>query len=342
MSTFPPPERELDSAAFHWQWALDAEGRALEAAGPLLTPSTVVEERHALARERRDVAFLLSRVARARAIEPPWLPSGQVTRHMLALPPTTAACIFDLDGVLTDSGVLHATAWAETLDPLLLDLAHSSGRAFVPFDTGVDYHAYFDGRSRLDGIHLFLTSRGLQLPEGDPTDTAAARTILGIARRKGEALEHVLHHRGITAFAGARRYLQAAGYARLPRGVVSASASTLPMLRIAALEHLVDVRADAETMRREGLHPRPAPDLLLAVCRALDVDPRDAVSFTHSGAGVVAANRLGMHAIGVAQEPRASELRAFGAATVVPSLASLLEPPLRPVRQARERRHLWS
>jgi beta-phosphoglucomutase-like phosphatase (HAD superfamily) len=342
MSALPQPERELDTVACHWQWALDADDRALDAAGRLFASDGLTAEHRALVVERREIASVLARVARARGIEPePWLPVTHVSLGMLGLPPETQACIFDLDGVLTDSGVLHATAWADALDPLLLDVAHSTGRAFVPFDRDEDYRLYFDGRGRVEGIHLFLASRGLQLPEGHPDDTAAALSVVGVARHKGELLGRVLHLHGISALAGARRYLQAVRYAHLPSAVVSASATTLPMLRIALLEHLIDVRADAETMRREGLHSRPSPDLLVAACDGLGIEPEHAVSLTHSGAGVVAAQRLGMPVIGVAPEARATELRAFGAPVVVPSLASLLLPPLRRV-EAAERPRTWT
>ena len=46
----------------------------------------------------------------------PWLSPVTVSRKMLGLPSAVNACLFDLDGVLTDSGVLHALAWAEAFD----------------------------------------------------------------------------------------------------------------------------------------------------------------------------------------------------------------------------------
>jgi beta-phosphoglucomutase-like phosphatase (HAD superfamily) len=300
-------EHELDTAAAHWYRAFEAESRALDAASPFLPGATITGERLALARERHAAGTLLEALARTRGIAPvPWLPRVHVTPRSLGLPEQTLACVFDLDGVLTDSGRVHAAAWAETLDPLLLDVAQSTGHAYAPFDRDGDYRAYLDGRLRAEGIRLFLASRGLELPEGRRD---------GLARRKGEILERVLLRHGISALPGARRYLQTAGFAQITCAVVSASTTTLSMLCSAALEHLVAVRADADTI---------SPRLLLAACGELGVEPTLAVALTHSSPGVAAARSIGMHVIGVAPEPIAAELRDFGATRVVPALSALL------------------
>jgi beta-phosphoglucomutase-like phosphatase (HAD superfamily) len=250
----------------------------------------------------------------------PWLASGAVTPRMLGLPPETKACLFDLDGVLTNSDALHAEAWAGALEPVLLAAASEERLHYAPFDRVADYDAYFDGRPRLEGIQLFLAGRGLRL-EGPALDE--------IARRKGVLLEHGLRARGIADLPGADRYLQGAALARLARAAVSASLTAGPMLERAGLAHLVDVRVDAETLRAGGLRSRPAPDLLVAACSELGVDPAQAVALTHSGPGVVAACALDMVVIGVATGAEAETLRDYGAETVVDSLAALLDPALR-------------
>jgi len=247
---------------------------------------------------------------------------------MLGLPTTVGACLFDLDGVLTDSAVLHALAWGEVFDELLLRLTEKTGWQFIPFDRDADYRAYVDGRPRLEGIHTFFASRGIRLPEGRLDDTAQSDTACGLAKRKGEALERGLRRRGVTAVAGARRYLEAAARAGLPRVVISASTSTLPMLELAGLASLIDERVDAEVIATEGLRSRPAPDLLLTACRRLGVRPETAVTFTHSAAGVAAGHAAGLAVIGVGGGAQAELLRGFGAERVVRSLSVLLDARL--------------
>ena len=318
MSVRPP---DLNATAARWQSAFDAAARALEADRAVLPASEISRETHRLVEERRETAALLQTIAAMHHVTPtPWLSSGPVTPYRLGLPESAEVCLFDLDGVLTDSDALHASAWAQALEPVLLAMAQEDRAAYVPFDHDADYHAYFDGRLRTEGIRLFLAGRGLRLPDA---------SIEEIARRKGELVDHGLHSRGVAALVGADRYLQAAGLGGMGRAVVSASTTASPMLEAAGLAELIDARVDASTMRALDLRSRPAPDLLLTACAELGARPEHAVSLTHSGAGVIAANSIGMQVVGVASGAEADALRAYGADTVVPALESLLDRSLR-------------
>ncbi|HSC92184.1 MAG TPA: HAD family hydrolase [Gaiellaceae bacterium] len=324
----PSQPFELDTISARWQLALDAAERAVRVAG--LPDAERQRQRRELDRERAETAALLRRLATVAGVRPaPWLSPVPVTTRMLGLPPTVKACLFDLDGVLTDSGVLHAWAWGEVFDGLLLRMGERTGWHFIPFDRDDDYRTFVDGRSRLEGVHAFLGSRGIRLPEGRPDDPADADTACGLATRKGEAVARGLQRRGVAAMPGARRYLEAAGHVGLARAVVSASTSTLPMLRLAALDTLVEARVDADVIHAEGLRSRPAPDLPLAACARLGVRPSEAVAFTKSAAGVAAGRVAGIPVIGVADDDEHRELlEGYGAERVVPSLGALLDPVL--------------
>ena len=203
-----------DAIASHWQRALDAAYHALTAAAGSLPASDVACRHRALAEERREVSESLARLAQTAHIQPvPWLSPVPLTMRMLGLPDGIRAALFDLDGVLTDSGAMHAWAWGEVFDDLLLRLSGKTGWHFIPFDRISDYRAYVEGRPRLDGVHAFLGSRGIRLPEGSWDEPAGADTAHGLSRRKGEAIERGLRRRGADAVAGARRYLEAAGHA---------------------------------------------------------------------------------------------------------------------------------
>jgi HAD superfamily hydrolase (TIGR01509 family) len=317
---------ELERVAAAWQRALDAADRALGANRETLPAADGERRRRGLTRERETTATLLAQVAAATSIRPaPWLSPVPVTRAMLGVPSTARACIFDLDGVLTDSGVLHAQAWAEVFDELLLRLSEKTGWPFIPFDPDEDYRAYMDGRPRIEGIHAFLGSRGIHLPEGRPEDAAGAQTANGVARHKNEVLGRMLAQRGVTAVPGARRYLESAGRAGLGRAVVSASARTFPMLDRAGLAPLIEGHLDAGAISAEELHSRPAPDMLLAACRRLGIRPEDAVTFTASPAGVAAGHAGGLTVIAVGDGEHYELLRGFGAEHVVPRLSALLD-----------------
>jgi len=326
---------QLDEAGERWQLALDAAQRALTAAAPVLPAGSLGVRQRGLAAERQLTEAALLELARETgALGAPWLSSVPVDLRMLGLPAGIRGCLFDMDQVLTDSGTLHASAWSEVFDPLLQRLSERAGWAFRPFDRDADYRDFVDGRPRLEGIHTFLASRGIRLQEGRSDDPSTAETAWGLARLKGEKLELRLAHRGVGALPGARRYLEAARRAGLACGVVSASSNTLPMLRVAGLARLVDERVDANVMRGEKLRPRPAPDLLVAACGRLGVDPAATVTFTHSAAGVAAGHTAGLAVFGVGAGERGRILREFGAEVVVPALQDLLDPRLRDLRRS--------
>jgi beta-phosphoglucomutase-like phosphatase (HAD superfamily) len=315
---------ELDTAASLWERALDSAQFAVRDAGGRngVAGDVLQRHQHELVQERREVADDLAALARmvgARA--KPWLSPVPLMPSMLGLSPGVAGCLFDLDGVLTDSTVVHATAWADVFDAFFLGLSHGRERKFSPFDRDADYVAYLDGRPRLEGIQLFLESRGLRIPEGDPRDGPDAHSAHGLARRKDGALARGLRGHGVAALPGARRYLEAAGRLGLSRCVVSASTTALQMLELADLAPLVDASVDAETMRTERLRSRPAPDVLLAACRRLCLSPGQVVAFTRRATGVAAARAAAVEVITVGEEP-------LGAERAVPSLAALLDRQL--------------
>jgi HAD superfamily hydrolase (TIGR01509 family) len=277
---------ELDSVAARWQIAFDSAERALADCGHPPIGAHLAGRHHELLLERQETSHLLRKLAQAEGVRPaPWLPTFPVSRALLGLPGDTAACLFDLDGVLTDSGVLHAHAWAEVFDELLRGLSEQTHRHFTPFDVGADYHAFVEGRTRLEGVHAFLESRGIHLSQERERELAA---------HKASVLAHGLHERGVSALPGARRYLEAAGHAGVWRAVVSASASTRAMLELAGLASLIDARLDAAVMRNEGLPSRPHPDVLLWACERLGVEPGQAVGFTRSADGAAAAAAAGI------------------------------------------------
>jgi beta-phosphoglucomutase-like phosphatase (HAD superfamily) len=323
------PPLDLDRLAEDWQQALGAARDALEASGHALPTDELLHRRRALGEEWRRTELLLDDVARVDRITPlPWLSSVPVTLRMLGLSTGTRACVFDLDGVLTDSGLAHSAAWSEVFDAFLLRHAQETGRQYIPFDRDADYRLFIDGRPRLEGIHAFLASRGIHLPEGSPDDLEAAETAWGLARRKGDALARVLTRRGVTALPGARRYLEAVGHGGLPRAVVSCSQSTHAMLTLAGLSSLVDASIDAATMREASLRSRPAPDVLIAACTRLRVEPAAAVTFTHTPEGVAAGRAAGLEVVGIGDAATCERLEGFGAHRVAPSLVAALEPRL--------------
>lgn len=245
---------------------------------------------------------------------------------MLGLPDGVKACLFDLDGVLTKTAEAHAAAWKETFDAFLRERAASAGERFVPFDPVRDYDEHVDGRPRYEGVRSFLTSRGIELPAGDPSDPPGTPTIGGLGNRKNELLLRAIRERGVEAYEGSVRYVRAAREAGLRRAVVSSSANCADVLAAAGIEDLFEERIDGLVAARERLAGKPAPDTFLAGARALGVEPGRAAVFEDALAGVEAgrAGRFGC-VVGVDRAGQARALREHGADIVVADLADLLE-----------------
>ncbi|TWD79789.1 HAD superfamily hydrolase (TIGR01509 family)/beta-phosphoglucomutase family hydrolase [Kribbella amoyensis] len=245
---------------------------------------------------------------------------------MLGLPERIRACLFDLDGVLTDTAAVHAAAWKEMFDDFLRTWADQHGEPFVPFDARDEYDRYVDGKPRMDGVRDFLASRHIELPEGEPGDPPAHLTVNGLGNRKNEVVLRRIRTDGVKVFEGSRRYLEAARRAGLRRAVVSSSANTQEVLEVTGLAQYVEERVDGVTIQQEHLHGKPAPDTFLAAARRFGLEPAEAVVFEDALAGVE-AGRSGEfgYVVGVDRVGQAAELKEHGADVVVQDLAELLD-----------------
>jgi beta-phosphoglucomutase family hydrolase len=247
---------------------------------------------------------------------------------MLGLPEGVRACLFDLDGVLTRTAEIHAAAWREMFDAYLRKRAAQSGEPFVAFDPVGDYDEYVDGKPRYEGVRSFLDSRGIEVPQGAPSDAAGAETIDGLGNRKNEIVLRMIRDEGVRAYEGSVRYVRAARDAGLRRAVVSSSTNCRDVLVAAGIECLFERRIDGVVAEREHLRGKPAPDTFMAGARALEVEPGQAAVFEDALAGV-AAGRAGGFAcvVGVDRAGQAAALRDHGADLVVSDLAELLDAP---------------
>jgi beta-phosphoglucomutase family hydrolase len=232
---------------------------------------------------------------------------------MLGLPDGITACLFDLDGVLTQTAKVHSAAWKQMFDGYLRE---TQGEDFAPF-TDHDYDAYVDGKTRYDGVRSFLDSRGIEHDD---------RLVHELGDRKNKLVLKLIHDHGVEPYDGSVRYLEAARDAGLRRAVVSSSANCHDVVVAAGIEHLLEARVDGVTVEERHLKGKPAPDMFLEGAKELGVEPAHAVVFEDALAGVEAghAGRFG-HVVGVDRVGQADALRDHGADVVVEDLAELLD-----------------
>lgn len=233
--------------------------------------------------------------------------------------------LFDLDGVLTPTALVHATVWAQTFDQFL------KPRGQRPFDPVGDYDRYVDGKPRLDGARDFLKSRGIELPEGSDDDPPGIDTIGALGARKDQIFTEQVNKDGVAPYAGSVRYLRAVRAAGMRTAVVSASKHCAQIVHAAGLDDLLDVRVDGNVAADKGLPGKPYPDTYLEAAWLLGTPPAGAAVFEDASAGVEAGHAgqfgyiVGVNRVDHGQShEHADALRARGANVVVSDLADLL------------------
>jgi beta-phosphoglucomutase family hydrolase len=245
---------------------------------------------------------------------------------VLGLPDDTRACLFDLDGVLTQTAKAHAAAWKRMFDAYLRERGKARGEQLRPFDAVGDYDEYVDGKPRYEGVASFLRSRGIELPDGSPEDSPGTPTVHGLGNRKNEILLEIVRDEGVKPYPGSVRYVRAVAAAGLSRAVVSSSSNCREILAGAGIAELFDAVVDGTDAERERLRGKPAPDMFLAGARALSIAPARAAVFEDALAGVAAGHAGGFAiVVGVDRVGQAAELRAHGADVVVGDLGELLD-----------------
>ena len=236
------------------------------------------------------------------------------------------AVLFDLDGVITDTANLHAACWKQTFDEYLQKRWREKGEAFQPFDIASDYRLYVDGKPRFDGVRDFLSSRGIELPEGNLEDPADVETVCGLGNRKDDLVNDAIATFGVQPYDGSVRFIHQLHRSGFKIAIVTSSQNCAAVLEAAKLDKFFDVRVDGNIILSERLRGKPAPDTFLLAARLLGVEPRRTVVLEDAISGVQAgcAGNFGL-VIGIARKGNADELTHHGAHLAVHDLEELID-----------------
>lgn len=203
------------------------------------------------------------------------------------------AVIFDLDGVVTRTASVHARAWKLVFDEFLARAPRGDDESFRPFDIETDYPEHVDGKPRYDGVRDFLASRGIEIPEGDPSDGPDVETVCGLGNRKNELYNELLSQGGVEVFEDTVTQIRAWRAMGLKTAIVSSSKNCATVLDAAGLTDLFEVRVDGVISARLGLKGKPDPDIFLKAAELLGVEPARAVVFEDAVSGVQAGRAGG-------------------------------------------------
>ncbi|MFJ6282388.1 HAD-IA family hydrolase [Pseudarthrobacter oxydans] len=249
---------------------------------------------------------------------------------MTAPSPTAAAArppfdavIFDLDGVVTNTALVHQAAWREAFEQILQDPRVPDTADRSPLSKA-DYRTYIDGLPREEGVVKFLASRGVKVDKGSDGDEPGTWTAFGLGALKNRLFQERLRRDGVQSYPGTVQLLQRLSDAGVPTGVVTSSRNASSVLDAAGIPNLFGVILDGTAAANLGLRGKPAPDVFLAAAFRLGVSPSHSVVIEDSEAGVLAAHRGGFGlVVGIDRSGTRRELEAAGAGTVLNDVREL-------------------
>lgn len=203
--------------------------------------------------------------------------------------------VFDMDGVLIDSGAHHRAAWQALLEEL----------GVVP---APDFWRTTIGRPAEEAVGLLL---GVDLSPFE------ARRL---AIRKREHYVR-LARRGVQPVRGAPAFVAELRRQAIPCAVATSAShpDVARLLREAGLARRFDAIVTADDVRLG----KPDPEVYERAAAALGLPPAECLAFEDSLVGVVAARRAGMAVIGVTTAHTSDELRAAGALDTIESFEGL-------------------
>lgn len=234
------------------------------------------------------------------------------------------AVIFDLDGVITQTALVHSRAWKEMFDEYLRFREQKYNEPFQGFTHDKDYLPYVDGKPRYKGVESFLKERGINLPFGDPHDPPQKETICGLGNRKDQKLNEILEHDGVKVYDSTIALIEELRRKGIHIGVASSSNNCKTVLEAAGIEDKFETRVDGIVSAKLKLKGKPEPDIFTTACDNLDMRYDQTVIVEDAISGVQAGRNgnFGL-IIGIARENNERELKSNGADIVVKDLAEV-------------------
>jgi len=232
--------------------------------------------------------------------------------------------IFDLDGVVTKTALVHSAAWKKVIDGYLKEREKKYQEPFEEFTRTNDYLSYVDGKPRYKGVASFLESRGIDIPFGDPKDPPEKETVCGLGNMKNRAFNQILKENGAEVYASTVAFIHALKNAGIRIGVASSSKNCAAVLEATGLLDLFETRVDGIVSAELNLHGKPEPDIFTTACDNLGgtndrtVVVEDAVSGVQAGA----KGNFGL-VLGIAREGNERELKLNGADIVVTDIQEI-------------------
>lgn len=208
------------------------------------------------------------------------------------------AIIFDLDGVITDTARLHFIAWKQIADEMDIVIDEA-------------FNDSLKGISRIESLRRILRHGG---KEGTLSESECLRW----AARKNAIYVHSLRQLSPRAvLPGIRELLNTLTGLQIPTAIASVSLNAPAILQALGIADLFDFCADASKITRS----KPDPEIFIAACKGLGVEPEKCIGIEDAQAGITAINACGMRSVGIGES-------LTGAGLLLPSTEYLTWPCL--------------
>lgn len=233
--------------------------------------------------------------------------------------------IFDMDGVITNTAIVHSLAWKQTFEHYF----HSQHDRTIHF-THDDYLAYVDGRVRIQGVAHYMRHMGLTIPEGESNDDGW-HTMHGLGNQKNKIFLQLIGTQPIQVFdetLALISLLKSQGYTQ---GIGSSSKNARTIIKRIKAEHYFDFILDGTVAEQNKVKSKPNGEFYQFACQLAKAPPSECVVIEDAISGVTSAKMAGIGLIiAVARETDNAQLYQAGADIVVnnlmdPAVVSALE-----------------
>ncbi|MBN1697715.1 MAG: beta-phosphoglucomutase family hydrolase [Spirochaetales bacterium] len=233
--------------------------------------------------------------------------------------------VFDLDGVITRTALVHYKAWKKTFDAFLEKKGSEEGKKYRPFEYEEDYIPFVDGKPRYDGVQSFLSSRDISLTYGEPGDSGEKKSICGIGNKKNETFRELVSTEGVEVYEGAIAFIRSLKKKGIRLGVASSSKNCRYILEKTGIIDLFQAVVGGLVSKEMKLNGKPAPDIFIEAARRLGLTPDECVMVEDALSGVEAGSNGNFSlVIGISRNGNNSDaLYAHGADMVVRHLGEV-------------------
>lgn len=185
---------------------------------------------------------------------------------------TIKGIIFDMDGVVTQTAIIHYKAWKAIIDELLAKIYS----CFSPF-TEEDYFYYLDGMSRIDGMTNFLKARQISTKELAHLYNSIEECITDICERKNAYLLSIIATEKIECYPDTIEFIEYLILNNYSIAIISSSKNCEEILKSASVDNLFPVRVDGKIAESIGIPGKPHPAIFLEAAKKLNLLDRKSV-----------------------------------------------------------------